>query len=284
MRHRGTRVVVVLKVGGELLERAADLGLLTQAIADAHRSAVPLAVVHGGGRAIDAALGARGIPAQQVEGLRITDAATLDVVIEVLAGRINTSFVGSLVAHGVPAVGLTGADAGIATVVRARRHVTADGREVDLGLVGEPSGESRPDLLRDLIAGGYVPVVSSIGVDPAGQLLNVNADVLAAHVAVLLGASRLVVAGTTAGVLDGEGRTLASLSPGDIDALVARGTASAGMVVKLRACAGAARRGVGDVVILNGRSADALHWALGGGPPGGGRLDTTHITDLVAIT
>ena len=153
---------IVVKFGGELLEDPTRLGALTAALAKLSRK-TPLVIVHGGGREIDAALARVGIAKRQVDGLRITDEPTLDVVVGVLAGLINTRLVAALVAAGVRAVGLTGADAGIGRVQPARPHVSTSGAIVDLGRVGEPVGKDRPALLDDLCKKGYVPVVSSIG-------------------------------------------------------------------------------------------------------------------------
>jgi acetylglutamate kinase len=218
----------------------------------------PLLVVHGGGREIDAECARRGIAKQVADGLRVTDPGTLDAVVAVLAGTVNTRLVAALVAAGVPAVGLTGADASSVPVERAAPHRAVDGRLVDLGLVGEPRAQGAPRLLADLLALGYVPVVACLASDAAGQLYNVNADTLAGHLAAAMGARRLLVAGATAGVLDGHGRTLPTLSVGAIDALVASGTASAGMVAKLAACRRALDGGVAEVAIVDGREPASL--------------------------
>ena len=258
---------VVLKLGGELLEQPADLALVARGIAAlAQRS--PLVVVHGGGKEIDAALAVAGIPKQQVDGLRVTDAPTLDVVVSVLAGAINTRLVASARKAGARPVGLTGADAAVATVKRAAPITTVAGERVDLGLVGEPVGNGAPELLRDLTRRGYVPVIACIGATRSGDLLNVNADTLASHIAATLGASRLVIAGGTAGVLDEQGRTIARLTARDASALIRSGTANKGMVAKLHACRDAVRRGVGDVLIANGRGVQFERLA-GGLPPAG---------------
>lgn len=275
---------VVLKLGGELLESADDLQAIATDIARAG-SGAPLVVVHGGGREIDAALAASGIPTQQVDGLRITDGPTLDIVVQVLAGAVNTRLVASVVSHGGHGVGLTGADDGIGIVKRADLHAASDGRLIDLGLVGQPSSDSRLDLLRDLCRGGYIPIVSCIGLGRDGRLFNVNADVLAGHFAAGLSARRLVIAGGTSGVLDTSGRTIPRLSLDDIDGLIARGTASAGMVAKLRAASDAARQGVERIVIVNGRNRQALRSALviSDAPDLGGCSDATVIQAQLAI-
>ena len=163
--------------------------------------------MHGGGRAIDADLKARGKAPRFVDGLRVTDDDTLETVVAVLAGRINTAFVAALVAAGVKAVGLTGADAAIGISTLAPPLRTTDGTVADLGLVGVPLADAPARLLTDLVGLGYVPVVASVGVSADGSLLNVNADTLAAHLARAARAGRLIVAGKTAGVFDAAGET-----------------------------------------------------------------------------
>ncbi len=250
------RGLTVLKLGGELIETPAGLAALARTIARLARTA-PLVVVHGGGREIDAALAQAGIPKRQVDGLRITDAATRDIVVSVLAGAINTRFVAALTAAGAPAVGLTGADARIGLSRKARPFTAASGATVDLGLVGEPVGGSA-DLVIDLARRGYVPVVASVAADRAGTLLNVNADTFAAHLAVATQASRLIIAGATAGVFDGGGRTIAELDARAARRMVQAGTANAGMVAKLAASRRALDRGVGQVWIVSGREPKRL--------------------------
>lgn len=244
--------VLVLKLGGELLESPDDVAAIAKAIARLAEHA-SLVVVHGGGREIDSALNAAGIPKQQIDGLRVTDSRTLDVVVSVLAGAINTRLVAAVRRAGAAPVGLTGADATIATMKRAAPIVTVSGDRVDLGLVGAPVRNGAPRLLTDLVAQGYVPIVACIGATRDGQLLNVNADTLASHLASALRAKRLVIAGGTAGVLDELGRTIERLTVRDAARLVKAGTANKGMVAKLRACRAALQAGVGDVVIADGR-------------------------------
>jgi len=252
----------ILKLGGELLERPDDLSHVAHEIARLAADG-PLIVVHGGGRAVDAELAQRGVPKRAVDGLRITDAATLDVVVSVLAGLMNTRLVAAACAAGARAVGLTGADAGIGAVEKAPPHRSVTGALVDLDRVGAPVATASPALLVDLPAAGYVPVVASIGADADGRLYNVNADTWAAHLAVTLSVARLIVAGGTVGVLDDRGRTIDALDPESVDLLVATGAANAGMVAKLRACCRAVDGGVGDVRIVDGRAPGPIERAPG---------------------
>jgi acetylglutamate kinase len=215
--------LLVLKVGGELLEDRAHLRAIVSAVARITAGGTPLVIVHGGGKEIDAALKTAGIEKRQIEGLRITDAATLDIVVSVLAGAVNTRFVAALTAAGVPAVGLTGADAACGLCDAAAPHRAVDGRLIDLGCVGVPSERADSRLLTTLVGQRFVPVVACIGVGDDGQLFNVNADTLAGHLAARLGARRLVMAGTTAGVLDSNGATLPLLEAHTIARLLSDG-------------------------------------------------------------
>lgn len=269
---------VVLKLGGELLETPQRTQAVGRAIA-ALRGGDPLVVVHGGGKAIDAALARAGIAKRQVDGLRLTDDATLEVVTSVLAGLVNTRLVAAVCAAGfmrdpqrgrasparVPrcrprhrvgvsvGVGLTGADAAIGLVEKAEPHVATDGRTVDLGRVGIPVGTRPPRLLTELCRRGYIPIVATIGISRSGELYNVNADTFAAHLAGTLRAERLIIAGRTAGVLDERGQTIPALDVAAVDRLVSAQTATAGMIAKLSACRDAVAHGVREVFVANGQ-------------------------------
>ena len=251
------KAATLLKFGGELLEQPehlASLASMLSRVAERTR----LAVVHGGGREIDAALARVGVPKRQVDGLRVTDEQTMAVVVEVLAGTVNTRFVAAITAAGGRAVGLTGADAGLVIVEKAAPHLAAGGQAVDLGLVGKPIDDGTPALVRDLVAAGYLPVICSIGVSRDGTLFNVNADTLAGHLAGRLQVRRLVIAGATPGVLDGSGHTVARLDRAGAEAMVQSGVASAGMIAKLRASMAALAAGVEEVVLVDGRDAQTL--------------------------
>jgi acetylglutamate kinase len=143
-----------------------------------------------------------------------------------------------------------------------------DGRLVALGRVGIPSEHADMRLLVTLTGAGFVPVIACIGLGVDGRLMNVNADTFAAHLAARLGAGRLIIAGTTPGVLNDRGETTAVLDPESVERLIHGGTATAGMIAKLHACVHALSHGVGDVVIANGLDADALEAAAGGAHPG----------------
>jgi acetylglutamate kinase len=245
--------LTVLKLGGELIESPAALARTAEAVA-AMSAGVQLVIVHGGGKAIDTELARRGITPEKRDGIRVTDAATLDAVVAVLAGTANTQLVAALAARGVRAVGLTGADDALGLSERVTSMTTVSGGAVDPGLVGRPIG-APATLVADLCDAGYVPVIASIGLTSDGALLNVNADVMAAHVAAAIGATRLLVAGSTPGVLDAGGKRIDVLDAPALDAMLGDGTATAGMIAKLRACQDARDAGVTDVRIVDGTAA-----------------------------
>ena len=260
----------VIKFGGELLEEPRRLRRLARKVCETAARRCVL-VVHGGGREVDAEMARLGIPKRAVDGLRITDADTLDVVLGVLAGRVNTRLVAAIGAAGGSAVGLTGADAGVVRVAAARRYRATDGQQVDLGFVGQPRrAAATPRLLLDLLRAGHVPVVASIGSDARGRLYNVNADTLAADLAVRLGADRLTIAGTTRGVLDPDGRTIPVVDGRRLARLIRDGHVNAGMIAKLLACRAARGGGVAQVRIVDGRRPAMLE--------NGDDADTTMVT------
>jgi acetylglutamate kinase len=255
--------LAILKLGGELIENEQRLRAIAKAIKSASKKS-RLVIVHGGGREIDAALAQVGIPKRQVDGLRVTDADTLNIVVSVLAGTINTRFVAAINAAGGKAVGLTGADAGVAPVEKAAPHKATSGETVDLGMVGMPVKAATPELIETLCKAGYVPVVACVSASKNGKLFNVNADTLAGSLAARLKAKRLVIAGATPGVLDKKNQTIAKLDKERIEKLVKSGTANAGMVAKLNACQAALKGGAKNVLIVDGRAPGRLVKAIAG--------------------
>jgi acetylglutamate kinase len=256
--YSDSRRALVLKLGGELLESPAQRARVGAWAASVYGTR-PLVIVHGGGRAIDAELARRQIAPRKVDGLRVTDEATRDAVVAVLAGSANTDLVAACVAVHLPAVGLTGVDAGFGRAARSRAHRTASGQTVDLGYVGDPA-RAEMTLIDVLLQHGYVPVVASLGIDAEdGSVLNVNADVMACRIAEGLEGADLVIAGGTAGVLDDRGRSISRLDVEGIDRLIREGTATAGMIAKLSSCRTALQGGVNAIRLIDGRALDASH-------------------------
>ncbi len=218
-------------------------------------------VVHGGGPQIRRMLERLRIESAFVDGLRVTDAATVEVVEMVLAGRINKEIVSAIEAAGGKAVGICGKDA---RLIRARKltRVRRDPEShieqvVDLGFVGEPEAVDRTIL--DVLAGSeIIPVVAPIGAGPAGETYNINADVAAGAIAAAVQARRLLMLTDVAGVLDGEGRLLPWLTVDQARRLIDQGVVAGGMIPKLETCLRAVEAGVEAATILDGRIPHAI--------------------------
>lgn len=249
----------LVKLGGSLLEDAGGRAAVLAAIARRWRGGEPLVLVHGGGKRIDAELAARGIPRRVHEGLRITDRATLEVVVAVLAGRVNADLVRELESAGADAVGLCAGEAGL---LRADFHPPIGG--VDLGFVGTVTS-AEPRALEGLLSQGRLPVVAPLAAGPDGSLLNVNADAAAAALAGAIGARRLVFLTDVEGVADAAGRLRERLDPLEARRLLDSPAVSGGMRPKLTACLAAARAGIREIVIAGPARREA---ALAGGPGG----------------
>ncbi len=243
---------VVVKYGGSVLE-AGTAGTVIKDLVLLKAAGVHPVLVHGGGAEITRMLERVGKPTRFIDGLRVTDEETMEIVEMVLAGRANKALVTMVGQAGGSAVGLSGKDAGL---LQARRQE----RPAGLGLVGEVV-EVRGELLRILNEAGYIPVVASIGVGPAGESLNLNADHAAAALAVALGASKLILLTDVPGVMrtrDGAPAPISSLTAAEARALVADGTVSRGMIPKVEACLLALERGVPSAHIIGTEAPHAL--------------------------
>lgn len=215
-------------------------------------------VVHGGGPQIEALLKRIGKTGEFVQGMRVTDAETMDVVEMVLGGAVNKDIVTLINQAGGKAVGLTGQDGAF---IRARKLMLPDKDKptqmLDIGQVGEIEAID-PQMISVLEAGGFIPVVAPIGVGANGESFNINADLVAGKLAEILKAEKLVLLTNTPGVLDKEGKLITGLTAKDIDALFADGTLSGGMLPKISSALDAARSGVKSVHIIDGRVEHAL--------------------------
>ena len=208
-------------------------------------------VVHGGGPQIGALMERVGKEVEFLDGLRVTDADTIDLVRMVLVGKVNRDIVSSINVHGALAVGLSGEDANL---------ITATARSEALGYVGDVV-DVDPVIVHQLLAQGLIPVVATIGTDQSGQAFNINADTAAGALAAALEAEKLVFLTDVAGlraVPDDPSTLIHQATADDLDHLVATGAASRGMIPKVEACAGAVRSGVGRAHILDGRTPHAL--------------------------
>ena len=215
-------------------------------------------VVHGGGPQIEQALNRLGKKGEFIQGMRVTDAETMEVVEWVLAGEVQQDIVGFIHKAGGKAVGLTGRDGGL---IRAKKLKMMDhkdpSKEHDVGQVGEIV-EIDPGVVRALLEDNFIPVVSPIGFGDDNESYNINADVVASKLAEVLQAEKLVLLTNTPGVLDKAGNLLVDLTAKEIDALFADGTISGGMLPKISGALDAAKAGVKAVHIIDGRVPHAM--------------------------
>ena len=254
--------VLVVKYGGNAMTEPA----LQQAFADdivlLQALGMHPVVVHGGGPQIDAALKLVGKEGQFVQGMRVTDAQTMQVVQWVLLGQVQAELVGLITQAGGRAVGISGRDGGL---IRAQKMLLTDAtdpsKKHDIGQVGEVVAVQE-DVIWDLIEAGYIPVISPVGADAQNTSFNVNADVVAGKVAAALEAEKLLLLTNISGVLDQDKNLIRALTPEKIAALAADGTISGGMLPKLQGALDAAHCGVKAVHILDGRVPHAMLQAV----------------------
>ena len=215
-------------------------------------------VVHGGGPQIEQRLKQLGIKSEFIQGMRVTDAETMDVVEMVLGGAVNKDIVTLINQAGGKAVGLTGQDGAF---IRAKKLLMPNKDKpeemIDIGQVGDIEAID-PSVISTLEAGGFIPVVAPIGIGRDGESYNINADVVAGKLAEVLQAEKLVLLTNTPGVLDKAGVLITNITPRDIDDMVADGTLSGGMLPKIASALDAARSGVKGVHIIDGRVEHAL--------------------------
>jgi acetylglutamate kinase len=234
---------LVLKVGGRETDPSGGLGGVVEFVMRAQRAGREVVVVHGGGEEVTERATALGLPTRKVEGQRVTDAGLLEVVIEVLAGRVNARVVNALTDAGVPAVGLTGLSGRLLPVQPAGDPPGS------LGFVGEPTG-ARVRILRTLLDEGYTPVVAPIGTDQDGGVFNVNADRAAGAIAAAMGAELVLLTDVPA-VRSDDGAEIRSVAGSEVEALVAAGTVRDGMIPKLRSAARAVAAGAPSAWVGN---------------------------------
>ncbi len=240
--------VVVIKFGGHAMGDAAAMDSFARDIVLLKQVGVNPVIVHGGGPMINAMLQRLGIESDFVDGKRVTDAATVEVVEMVLSGRINKGIVQAINRQGGKAVGLSGKDANLMICEAARP---------ELGFVGEPVAVN-PAILTALAESGHIPVVAPLGAGRQGETFNVNGDTAAGAIAAALKADRLLLLTDVAGVRDAAGEVLTSLTPAEVRALIADGTIAGGMIPKTETALRALEGGVRAAVILDGRAANAV--------------------------
>jgi len=252
---------VVIKYGGHaMVDEALKKNFALDIVLMKYIGLNPV-VVHGGGPQINAVLKRMGITSRYVDGMRVTDGETMDVVEMVLVGKINKEIVGLINYHGGKAVGLSGRD-GDLIQARKRTMVKGQGKDtppeiIDLGRVGEVT-RVNPAVLETLDARGFIPVIAPVGVGEDGCSYNINADLVAGAVAAHLGAEKLILLTDVQGVLNQAGQLISSLTRAEADALVSAGTIAGGMIPKIECCQQAVAGGVGKAHIIDGRVEHAI--------------------------
>ena len=215
-------------------------------------------VVHGGGPQIENLLTRVGKKGEFIQGMRVTDAETMEIVEMVLGGQVNKDVVNLINQAGGKAVGMTGKDG---WMIRAKKLFlqNRDNQDdlIDIGMVGDIT-QIDPSLISHLEAGTFIPVIAPIGVGEDGETYNINADVVAGKIAEVLRAEKLVLLTNTPGVLDKEGKLVTDVTPAQINAMVEEGTLHGGMLPKIGSALDAARSGVKGVHIIDGRVEHAL--------------------------
>lgn len=247
---------IVIKYGGNAMTEDALKDGFAKDVALLKLVGIHPVVVHGGGPQINQMLERVGKHGEFVQGMRVTDGETMDIVEMVLGGSVNKEIVSLLNQHGGKAIGLTGRDGHF---LRAKKLFinTPDKNGVDIGQVGTVD-EIDGSLIRSIVERGYIPVIAPIGVGRSGEAFNINADLVAGRLAKELGAQKLIMMTNTPGVLDKDGNLLTNLTPSRIDELVADGTLSGGMLPKITSALDAATHGVKAVHIIDGRVPHAL--------------------------
>ena len=247
--------VMVVKYGGNAMTDPILESSFARDIVMLKTVGIHPVVVHGGGPQVDNLLKELGRSSDRIDGMRVTDKATMDVVEMVLGGSVNKSIVNLINKHGGRAIGLTGKDA---SLIRAKKLPMSktdehgNEQQIDLGFVGDVVSINR-DVIDLMIASNFIPVIAPLGVDDEGNTYNINADVVAGKVAEFMLAEKLILLTNIKGVLDKEGNVATGLTPSKVDEMIADGTISGGMIPKISYALEAVKNGVKSAVIVDGR-------------------------------
>jgi acetylglutamate kinase len=247
---------VIIKYGGSAMEQSDLKESFALDVILLHLVGINLIIVHGGGPQIGALMKRLGKEPKFVGGMRVTDAETVEIVEMVLVGKINKEIVGLINHHGGRAVGLSGKDGDLLRA-RKRLHRTADGREVDIGLVGEVEAVST-EPIRLLEERGFVPVIAPVGVGSRGETYNINADLVAGEVAAALGAEKLIHLTDVQGIKGTDGRLISTLSRKEAERLMQAGVIDGGMLPKVESSLRALEGGTAKAHIIDGRVPHAI--------------------------
>ena len=242
--------IFLIKYGGSTMESGDQVDLFLDDVAFLDAVGIRVVLVHGGGKAINARMKKQGLSPQFVGGLRITDSVTVEIVRSVLDDEVNPGIVAQLSQRGVKAVGISGRD--VFTASKIPPLTTSDGREVDLGFVGE-ADEAKANSVHEALSSGSVPVISPLGALPTGESMNINADVSAAALAASLPATKLIFLSDVPGLMhdpQDASSLIHSLTAIQTEELIDRGVIAGGMIPKVRSATKALAQGLGKVHIL----------------------------------
>lgn len=247
--------LIVVKYGGNAMTDPALESSFARDIVLLKTVGMHPVVVHGGGPQVDNLLKELGRQSDRIDGMRVTDKSTMDIVEMVLGGSVNKSIVSLINKHGGRAIGLTGKDANLILAKKLMMEkIGADGIAVpvDLGFVGDVVSVNK-DVINMLIASDFIPVIAPLGVDEEGNTYNINADLVAGKVAEFLQAEKLMLLTNIKGVLGRDGEVVTGLTPQKVDSLIEDGIISGGMIPKIQCALDAVRSGVKSAVIVDGR-------------------------------
>jgi acetylglutamate kinase len=252
----------VVKIGGEIADDEKTLHSFCEEVALLSQVGIHVVMVHGGGKQATQLSKQLGIEPQMVQGRRITDEKTLDVVMMVFAGTINTEIIAALREYGAEPVGISGVDGGIINAVKRppqkiKNEKTGQEEVVDFGHVGDIESID-PKLLEVLLAADFVPVMASLGGDDAGNILNINADTVASEIASALKAEKLILVTDVDGILRDDKSLISRVTPQEIDDLVKANVIRGGMVPKATSAVEALKDGVQSVHIISGKKPSTL--------------------------
>jgi len=255
----------VVKFSGKVTESRENLASLAEELALLHQVGIKICVVHGGGKQLNELAEKLGVAQTVINGRRVTDDETLELAKMTFAGKINTEILAALRNHGIEAVGLSGVDGNIVHAVRrppkeVLNRQTGERKEIDFGHVGDVV-QINARLLNLLLEQSYLPVISSLGADDDGQIYNINADTIAAEIAVCLQAEKLVLLSDVSGIYlqpDDPGTKISRLSIAEAEAQIVNGSVSDGMILKIQNITDVLNRGIRSVHIISGTVRNAL--------------------------
>lgn len=262
-RFKGKTFVV--KFSGKVTENKENLASLTEELALIHQVGIRVCVIHGGGKQLSELATKLGVAQTVIDGRRVTDDDTLELAKMIFAGKINTEILAALRQRGTDAVGLSGVDGDVISAVKRppreiKNRETGETKTVDFGNVGDVV-EINEKLISLLLENNYMPVISSLGADDNGQIFNINADTVAAEIAVKLQAEKLVLLSDVNGIyLDprDEATKLSRLKVTEAEEMIANGSATGGMIPKLQSLISLLNRGVKSAHIISGNTRNAL--------------------------